>query len=105
MRDLGDGDLAVDVFDDFADIVGKVGRVLRLVGLDDMEIMSVGSKAPFRPTGQRGRSTRLALHCRWRGAACEHGNWIVRRLANRAGAWLCEVGIGVPSDQFNLIFR
>jgi hypothetical protein len=36
LRDLGDGDLAVDAFDDFADIVSKMGRVLRLVGLDDM---------------------------------------------------------------------
>src|SRR5262245_59398263 len=51
MRDLSNGDLAVDVFDDFADIIGKMRRVVPLVGLDDMAqdgVLAVDHDEPGR---------------------------------------------------------
>ena len=50
-------------------------------------------------TPKAQKPERLALHCRWRGAACERRNWSVRRFANRAGAWLYGVRIGLAYGQ------
>jgi hypothetical protein len=44
---------------------------------------------------------RFALHRRRRGAACERGNWSIRRFANRAGAWL--YGVNQPRLWSSLI--
>ena len=96
MRDLSNGNLAVDVFDDFADIIGKMRRVVPLVGLDDMAqdgVLAVDHDEPgrlvhIRPGVGRehARLDRILVACELevRQTAFDHGLFSVTVVSKPA---------------------